>query len=84
MPAPWPRRELDFFGFRKKETDLTDREIELLCLIADGLMGKEIAGRMQITLKGVEFNKTKLYAKIGVTNAVGATRFAIRNGYLDA
>jgi DNA-binding NarL/FixJ family response regulator len=82
MPAS--RRDLDFFGFRKKGTDLTEREIELLCLIADGLMGKEIAVRMRITLKGVEFNKTKLYEKIGVTNAVGATRFAIRNGYVQA
>ena len=64
--------------------DLTFREIELLCLIADGLAGREIAKRMLITLKGVEFAKTRLYAKIGVTNAVRATRFAIRNGYVDA
>ena len=63
---------------------LSSREAEILLLIGDGLPNKGIAERLGITAKAVEFHKTRLYAKIGVTNAVGAVRFAIREGYMDA
>lgn len=61
---------------------LTDREIQILRLIGDGFESKEIAARLQISVKTVEFHRAKLYAKIGVTNIAGAVRFAIREGYL--
>jgi DNA-binding NarL/FixJ family response regulator len=80
MPTRRPRR--DPFGFPKKPSNVTHRDIELLRLIADGLAGKQIAERMGLSVKGVEYNKSKLYKKIGVINAVGATRYAIVNGYV--
>ena len=61
---------------------LTKRQIQILQLIADGLQTKEIAARLVISPKSVEFHRTRLYAAIGVTNVVGAVRFAIREGYL--
>ena len=61
---------------------LTKRQIEILLLIADGLQTKQIAARLVISTKSVEFHKTRIYAAIGVTNVVGAVRFAIREGYL--
>jgi DNA-binding NarL/FixJ family response regulator len=51
-------------------------------LIAEGLHTKAIAARLVISPKSVEFHRTRLYAAIGVTNVVGAVRFAIREGYL--
>jgi DNA-binding NarL/FixJ family response regulator len=63
---------------------LTERQIEILLLIAEGLQNKEIAERLTITDKAVEFHKTRLYARIGVTNIAGAVRYAIREGYVDA
>jgi DNA-binding NarL/FixJ family response regulator len=63
---------------------LTDRRLEILQLIAEGLQNKEIAARLKITPKAVEFHKTRLYARIGVTSIAGAVRFAIREGYVDA
>ena len=61
---------------------LTKRQVEILLLIADGLQTKDIARRLVISPKSVEFHRTRLYAAIGVTNVVGAVRFAIREGYL--
>lgn len=80
---PGPRALRDPFRVPKRP-QLGEREIELLGLIADGLGAKEIGTRMGITGKGVEYKKTILYQKIGVTNAVSATRWAIRNGYVEA
>jgi DNA-binding NarL/FixJ family response regulator len=82
MPDDRPRRNTVDLG--KKQSNVTDRDIRLLRLIADGLSGGQIAAREGLTVKGVEFNKTKLYRTIGVTNAIGATRYAIRNGYVNA
>lgn len=62
---------------------LTSRQIEILRLIADGLQNKEIAARLKITQKAVEFHKTRLYAAIGVNSIAGAVRYAIRGGYVD-
>ena len=62
---------------------LTDRQIEILRLIADGLRNKEIADILDIRPKTVEYHKRQLYEKIGVDRAVDAVRFAIRHGYLN-
>jgi DNA-binding NarL/FixJ family response regulator len=53
-------------------------------MVADGLQAREIAEELKITAKAVEFHKTSIYAKIGVRNAIGAVRWAIREGYIDA
>jgi DNA-binding NarL/FixJ family response regulator len=68
----------------ERKYELTSREIEILRLIGDGLQSKVIAQTLGISAKTVEFHKTQIYAKIGVTGAVGAVRFAIREGYLSA
>ena len=62
---------------------LSPREKEVLLLIGDGLQNKEIAARLGISHKTVEFQKTRLYKKLGVTGAVEAVRFAMREGYFD-
>lgn len=62
--------------------ELTPREIEILCLITDGLRNKEIADRVGISVKTVEFHKSQIYSKIGAGGAVEAVRFAIREGYI--
>jgi len=61
--------------------NLTSRQVEILRLIVDGLQTKEIATRLGISPKSVEFHRTRLYAAIDVTNVVGAVKFAIREGY---
>jgi DNA-binding CsgD family transcriptional regulator len=51
---------------------LTSREREILRLVAAGLAGKQIAKRLEISLKTVEQYKTRIYAKLRVPNQAAA------------
>lgn len=64
--------------------ELNSREIEILLWVGEGLQNKNIAEQLGLSAKTVEFHKSRLYAKLGVTGAVGAVRFAIREGYMEA
>src|SRR5437870_1021020 len=61
----------------RRRPELTRRQIEILLLLGEGLLNKEIAERLNLSLKTVEFHKAQLYSNIGVTGAAGAVRFAI-------
>ena len=60
---------------------LTNREVEVLRLVARGLSNKEIAARLVVTPKTVGNHIEHIYTKIGV-NRAGAALFAMRHGLL--
>ena len=49
---------------------LTKRESEVAALIADGLLNKEIASHLNISVRTVEFHRNAIYRKLGINNAV--------------
>ena len=51
---------------------LTEREREVLRLVAKGLAGKQVANQLGISLKTVEQHKARIYAKLGVPNQAAA------------
>ncbi len=57
---------------------LTEREMEILCLIAEGLTGNEIAERLCISRKTVVTHRSKIMEKLGVHNTAELIRYAIR------
>ncbi|MGZ4564388.1 MAG: HD domain-containing phosphohydrolase, partial [Mycobacterium sp.] len=59
---------------------LTPREIEVLCLVARGASNKEIAASLVISEKTARNHVERTYAKIGVSNRIGASMYALRNG----
>jgi HD-GYP domain-containing protein (c-di-GMP phosphodiesterase class II) len=59
---------------------LTDREAEVLALLASGLMTKQIGQRLGISPKTVDQHIQNLYAKIGVSTRAAAALFATRHG----
>jgi HD-GYP domain-containing protein (c-di-GMP phosphodiesterase class II) len=67
---------------REGPAGLTQREIEVLRLLARGLSNKEIAQRLVIAPKTVGNHVEHIYAKIDTTNRAGASLFAIRHGLL--
>jgi DNA-binding NarL/FixJ family response regulator len=68
----------------RRKPELTSRQIEILLLLGEDLQNKEIAERLSLSLKTVEFHKAQLYSNIRVTGVLGAVRFAIREGYIKA
>lgn len=59
---------------------LTQREREVLKLIADGLSSKEIAGQLGVSLKTIESHRANLMDKLDIHKVSGLVRFAVRAG----
>jgi DNA-binding CsgD family transcriptional regulator len=59
---------------------LTEREVEIVCLIAAGHSNREIAEALFLSVRTVERHITNLYAKIGARGKADATAFAFRHG----
>jgi DNA-binding NarL/FixJ family response regulator len=62
---------------------LTQREVEILRLVAEGRTNKEIAGSLWVTPNTVKFHLSNVYEKLHVANRAEATRWAERRGLLD-
>jgi DNA-binding NarL/FixJ family response regulator len=62
---------------------LSDREVEVLRLIARGRTNKEIAGNLFLSAKTVGRHVENLYAKIGSNSRAGAAVFAMEHRLLD-
>lgn len=65
------------------ETVLSERETEVLRLIAWGYSNKEIATRLKISVKTVETYKARLGAKLKISSRTEIVRYAIRRGWLE-
>ena len=63
---------------------LTDREMEVLGLIAEGLLKKEISDRLKISMPTVATHVRHIYEKLEVQNAPAAINKAFRTGILPA
>jgi len=62
---------------------LTDREREVLQLIAEGLSSKEIAGMLGVSLKTIDSHRSNLMEKLDIHKVSGLVRFAIRAGLVE-
>ena len=63
---------------------LTPREREVLCYLAKGMAKKAIAQTMCVSVKTVDFHCTQLMDKLKIHDRVDLTRFAIREGLIEA
>ena len=63
------------------EVELTEREIEILILIAEGLSSKQIGEKLFISPRTVDTHRTNLMNKLDIHNIAGLIRFALKNGY---
>ena len=61
---------------------LSDRELEVLVLIAEGLSNQEVAQRLYISLRTVKWHTTNIYQKLGVKNRTQAVNKARGFGIL--
>lgn len=64
-------------------TDLSTREIEVLRLIAWGYSNKEIASRMELSVKTIEAHKANAMKKLNMNSRIDIVRFALLQGWLQ-
>jgi DNA-binding NarL/FixJ family response regulator len=69
---------------KKLSADLTSRQREVLQLVAEGRVRKEIAQILGVSVKTVEFHKQKITEKLGIHTDAGLTAYAIRHGIASA
>ena len=73
MPPMQPHQEI-----------LSSREIEVLVLITKGLINKEIADKLNISLTTVITHRKNITEKLGIKSVSGLTIYAVMNGYIEA
>lgn len=62
--------------------ELSDREVEVLRLVARGLSNREVAGELHISRRTAEHHVQHIYAKIGASTRAAAALFAMEHGLL--
>lgn len=68
---------------RKLHENLTNRETEVLNLIAEGLSNQEIADALYITLKTVKTHVSNILSKLEVSDRTQATIYAFKHNLMD-
>lgn len=64
-------------------TPLTDREREVLTLIAQGHTSKEIGSILGISPRTAEHHRARIMNKLNIGDVAGLTRYAVRTGLVD-
>jgi DNA-binding NarL/FixJ family response regulator len=66
-----------------RTTFLTDREREILQLVAESHSTKEIASKLNISVKTVDNHRTNLMRKLNLHDVASLTRYALEIGLIE-
>ena len=81
------RPDIRTAGEKSAETEeseeLSEREKEVLVLVAKGLLNKEIADKLNISINTVITHRKNITRKTGIKTAPGLTVYAILGGLID-
>jgi DNA-binding NarL/FixJ family response regulator len=70
-------------GVRKQVSALTDREAQVLRLIAAGYGNKEIGAQLTLSAKTVDAHKTNAMRKLDLRGRIDIVKYAVLQGWLD-
>lgn len=70
-------------GVKKPGVTVSDRESEVLRLIASGYSNKEIAARLALSVKTIEAHKANAMRKLGLNGRIDIVKYAVLQGWLD-
>jgi len=68
----------------RTDVELTQREAEVLQLIAEGYANKQIAAELNLSVKTVEKHRQQVMQKLGIHNIAGLVRHAAAKGIIEA
>lgn len=68
----------------RREDELSEREVEVVRLIARGYSNKEIAAQLDLSPKTVETYKARSLEKLGLSSRSDLVSYAVQRGWLDA
>ncbi len=66
-----------------EKVQLTDRESEIIRLIALGYSNREVSERLSISIKTVESHKANALRKLGISSRIDIVRYAILQGWMQ-
>ncbi len=64
-------------------SELSEREAEVVRFIAQGYSNKEIAAKLDLSVKTVETYKTRSQEKLGIHSRIEIVRYAMQRGWLE-
>lgn len=76
-------RNLPPFSLDTRASVLSNREIEVMSLIVQGYINKEIADRLNIALATVVTHRKNIMEKLGIKSVSQLTIYAVMHGYVD-
>jgi DNA-binding NarL/FixJ family response regulator len=69
---------------QRPEAALTAREMEVLCLVSQGLSNQQVAHRLGLSVRTIEAHLTHIYNKLGVGSRTEAALLAQREGWVSS
>ena len=79
-----PKRIKAIYDDRKKRPSLSEREIEIVRLVAKGFSNDELAERLHLSPDTIKVHLRRVYEKLGVESRVEAVTEALRTGLVEA
>ena len=79
-----PKRIKAIYDDRKKRPSLSEREIEIVRLVAKGFSNDELAERLHLSPDTIKAHLRHIYEKLGVESRVEAVTEAMRTGLVEA
>jgi len=67
---------------QKNQNDLSEREIQVLQLISEGLTNEEIGEKLFLSKRTVESHRRNMLSKTGMSNTAALVKFGMSNGFL--
>jgi DNA-binding CsgD family transcriptional regulator len=79
-PLQSPGRDGPAAGLNTQPAQLSERELEIIALVAEGLTNQEIAGQLTISKRTVDNHVSNIFTKTGCKNRVALLNWAMDHG----
>ena len=75
--------ELEKDTERQPHESLSDRELQIMCMIAQGKRVKQIADDLNLSFRTINSARARIMRKLGMKSNVEMTYYALKNGLID-